>query len=140
MCPGGSGVYIQAQSKCENTPHDHGPPLRCLLSSRQAAGLRDSASPIAYRLNPDEPIVHPNYSSDSIEAVLKRLDAIESFIGLDSELTPATDKDADWQWNGSDDPLMSGIGASLAQLRKTSRQTLQPKIWSHEVIKKLWLG
>ncbi|KIM92782.1 hypothetical protein OIDMADRAFT_139064, partial [Oidiodendron maius Zn] len=134
------------QMKCKI---DEGPSCRrcaragveCIFKPRaNAAGLRDSASPIAYRLHPDESIVQPNYSSDSIEAVLKRLDAIETFIGLDSELTPATDKDADWQWNGSDDPLMSGIGASLAQLRKTSRQNLQPKIWSHEVIKKLWLG
>ena len=116
------------------------PRLNCLLISNQAAGSRDSASPISYRSNQDESVAHPKYASDSIEAVLKRLDAIESFIGLDSELTPATDKDADWQWNGSDDPLMSGIGASLAQLRKNSRQPSQPKIWSHDVIKELWFG
>lgn len=86
-------------------------------------------------------MAHPNYSSDSFQAVLKRLDAIEAFIGLNAELNPGTHKDTDWQWNDdSNDPLMSSLWISLSQLKKTSRQTLKSKVWSHDIIKQLWLG
>lgn len=72
--------------------------------------------------------------------MLKRLDAIEAFIGLNAESSPVAHKDADWQWNDNDDPLMSSLWGSLSQLKKTSRQSLKTIIWSPDTIKKLWLG
>jgi hypothetical protein len=72
--------------------------------------------------------------------VLNRLDAIEAFLSLDSQQSPAaTQQHASSHVNQLEDPSSLGLWVALARLRQSPRQALNSEIWSQNTVKRLWL-
>ncbi|RFU26520.1 hypothetical protein B7463_g9817, partial [Scytalidium lignicola] len=106
----------------------------CLKCRRlKAAAPRDNSS--------------PNFANGdwiqqnrSFQAVLNRLDAIESFLAFNVPPSPEITHDINFKYNeNSQDPSLLGIWQALAQLRKNPRPVQNNKIWSQDIVRQLWL-